>query len=71
MLIENTDVDNLIANGSLCIFKGLKLRNGYQDIFKIRIDGYYVNCVKAEHVRYIALELKCNTPRTIHLEPKC
>ena len=35
MLIENTDVDNLIANGSLCIFKGLKLRNGYQDLFKI------------------------------------
>ena len=71
MLIENTDVDNLIANGSLCIFKGLKLKNGYQDLFKISIDGYYVNCVKAEHVKYIVLELKCNTPRTIHLESKC
>ena len=34
-------------------------------------DGYYVNCVKAENVEYIALELKCNTLRTIHLEPKC
>ena len=34
-------------------------------------DEYYVNCVKAENVEYIALELKCNTLRTIHLEPKC
>jgi hypothetical protein len=75
MLTENIDVENCEANGSMCAFKGLKLKKDFADIFQINIDGYYVRCVEAKNVEYIELELKENLtegekPRIIKLYPK-
>jgi hypothetical protein len=75
MLTENIDVENCEANGSMCTFKGVKLKKDSADIFQINIDGYYVRCVEAKNVEYIELRLNENVmegekPRTIKLNPK-
>ena len=41
MITENLDVQNSMANRSMCIFKGSKLKNPQKTIKCINIDGYY------------------------------
>ena len=46
-----------MANGSMCKFVGLKLKSNV-NMGSINIDGYYVNCVEANEVKYMVLELQ-------------
>ena len=48
------------------LFERIKLKRGYQDVFKINIDGYYIYCVEAKDVEY--LELKLESGKLIKLE---
>ena len=57
MITENLDVQNSMANGSTCIFKGLKLKDHQKTMECINIDSYYVNCVEADDVKYMEVEL--------------
>ena len=57
MISENIDVANSMANGSMCKFVGLKLKSNV-NMGSINIDGYYVNCVEANEVEYMVLELQ-------------
>ena len=57
MITKNIDVEHQIANGAICSFKCVKLKNGYQDCNTIKINGYYVRCVSASNVEHIELQL--------------
>ena len=57
MITENLDVQNSMANGSMCIFRGIKLKNPHKTMECINIDGYYVNCVEADDIEYMEVEL--------------
>ena len=57
MISANTDVVNSMANGSMCKFIGLELKDNVS-IRSINIDDYYVNCVEADDVEYMVLELQ-------------
>ena len=58
MITENIDVENSQANGTVGKFRKIKLKNNINDIFKIKVDGFYVNCVDVTNVEYMILELK-------------
>ena len=58
MITENLDVQNLMANGSMCIFKGSKMKDPQKTMECINIDGYYVNCVEAHDIAYMEVELQ-------------
>lgn len=47
MITDNIDVPNGLSNGTMCKFLGVTFKDGvgYDDLEKIRIDGYYVWCV--------------------------
>ena len=70
MITENIDVENCIANGSMCSFKGIELKKGLgpHHLGYINIDGFYVRCVDAENVQHIVLELQEN--RKLGIPPK-
>ena len=57
MISENIDVVNSMANGSMCKFVGLELKDNVT-MGSINIDDYYVNCVEADDVEYMVLELQ-------------
>ena len=42
MITKNIDVEHQIANGAICSFKCLKLKNRHQDCNTIKIDGYFM-----------------------------
>jgi len=52
MLVENTDVPNNQANGTLCFLHKVHFREGFreEDVDAISIDGYRVRCVDASDV---------------------
>ena len=58
MITENLDVANSMANGLMCTFKGVQLKNPNKTLDCINIDGYYVNCVEADDVEYMEVELQ-------------
>ena len=59
MITENLDIQNLMANGSMCISKGLKLTDPQKTMECINIiDGYYVNCVETDDIEYTEVELQ-------------
>ena len=52
------DVGNCIANGAMCKFVGVNLKEGAEvHVETILIDGYFVNCVEACHVQSISVEM--------------
>ena len=63
MITENLDVQNSMANGSMCTFKGIKLKNPQKTMECINIDGYYVNCVEANAIEYMEVELQEHTKK--------
>jgi hypothetical protein len=72
---ENINVPNCIANGAMCLFKGIVLENedSIHCIEKIMIDGYYVNCINASDVKFLVVEMQDGNeseenPKIIHLE---
>ena len=50
-----------MVNGTVGKFQRIKLANARLNVFKTNIDGYYINCVKAENVEYIELQLENKT----------
>ena len=73
---QNIDVENCIANGAMCKFMGITLKDDtVQCIERIKLDGYYVNSIEACHVRSIAVEMidgnhDPDNPKIIHLPTK-
>ena len=47
-----------IANRSMCIFKGLKLKDPHKTMECINIVGYYVNCIEVDDIQYMEVELQ-------------
>ena len=47
-----------MANGPMCIFQGLMLKNPQKTMEYINIDGYYVNCVEADDIDFMEVELQ-------------
>ena len=58
MINNNIDVKNCIANGAMCKFKGIVLKDMERrdSIHKIKVDGCYVNCVEACDVQSLVVE---------------
>ena len=55
---QNINVERCIANGAMCKFIGINLKEGAERYVEtIIIDGYYVNCVQACHVHSISVEM--------------
>jgi hypothetical protein len=67
MLTDNLDVENGLANGSMCNVREVILSDGitYQNLEKIQIDGYYVWCAVVSQVREIKLQLQEGDMRVI------
>ena len=55
VITENISVEKSMANGTVCRFKGLKMKDNRWRVTRIKIDGYYVNCVEAKDVEYIEM----------------
>ena len=74
---DNIDVPSCIANGAMCTFKGLNIKDGIipsNCIDVVQIDGYYVNSIEAKYVENITVEmLDGNTnpaqPKIVKLQP--
>ena len=65
MINQNIDVDTSMANGTMCTFKSLKLKKGYEDCEVINIDGFYVRCIEANKVEYIEVVLQEGETRKV------
>ena len=50
-------VEESKANGSMCTFKCVKLKNGYQDCEILDMDGYFVSCVSCDKIDYMVVTL--------------
>ena len=72
MLInDKIDVDHCIANGTLCKFTGIVLKNGIQLNSckeKIMIENYEVNCIDCAFIKHIVVTLEDDT--LCYIEPK-
>ena len=70
---QNIDVEKCIANGAMCKFIGVNLKEGTEKYIEtILIDGYCVNCVEACHVHSISVEMMDGNhdpkkPKLVHL----
>ena len=62
--------EELKANGSMCTFKCVKLKNGYQDCEILNIDGYFVRCVSCDKIDYMVVTfLEGDSNRDVKLTP--
>ena len=73
---ENINVENCVANGTMCKFLGVTLKEGLEDqVETILIDGFHVNCVEACHVHSVSVEMidgnhNSKNPKVIKLSSK-
>ena len=73
---DNIDVANCIANGAMCTFEGIILKNGLvftQCREKIIIDGFYVNSIESKFVESLVVKMLDgnideDNPRFVHLK---
>ena len=59
-ITQNLDVGNCIANGAMCKFKGIVLKEGLQPetaFTPILYDGYHVNTVDVSSVEFLVVEM--------------
>ena len=72
MLInDNIDVDHCIANGTLCKFTGIVLKNGIQLNSckeQIMIENHEVNCIDSAFIKHIVVTLEDDN--LCYIEPK-
>lgn len=59
---HNIDVTKCMANGAMCKFKGIIVKDEYREspsacMEKILIDGYVVNCIDANKVKSLVVEM--------------
>ena len=59
MINKNLDVENCVANGTMCKFAAIVLKPdvNYADLERICIDGYYVWCANETQIESIKLQL--------------
>jgi hypothetical protein len=59
MINDNIDVENCIANGTMCEFEGVVFKEGvtFEDLRKVVIDGYYVWCAHVSQIKCLKLRL--------------
>ena len=67
VITENISVEKSMANGTVGKFKGLKMKDNRWRVKKIKIDGYYVNCVEEKDVEYIEM-ISDHSGKTIQIE---
>jgi len=67
VITENISVEKSMANGTVGRFKGLKMKENRWRVTRIKIDGYYVNCVEAKDVEYIEM-ISDHSGKTIQIE---
>lgn len=62
MITDNIDVEKYIANGSICRFMGLILKEGtsLKDLQTIIIDGYYIISAYVDQAKSIEVSLEEN-----------
>ena len=60
MITDNIDVDHSIANGLMCKFVGVELKQDMRP-FTIYINGYYVNCVEGKNISVAFLHTAWNS----------
>jgi hypothetical protein len=79
---NNIDVPNCLANGAMCKFVGIELKDewisdsGYSRpdcMEKILIDGYYVNCIDADKIEHLIVQMidgndNPNNPKIVRLK---
>jgi hypothetical protein len=77
MITDNIAVEKSIANGSMCRFKGITLKDGVSiaDLKTIIIDGYHVRSASVDQIKSIEVHLDENVkegerPRIISLTPE-
>ena len=68
MISKDVDVIKSLFNGNAGKFQRIKLANDHCNVFKINIDGHYINCVKAKNIDYIELQLEDKTYMKIKKE---
>ena len=52
-ITKNITVEKSMAHGTVGKFNGLKLKDNRWRVKRIKIDGYYVNCMETKDVKYI------------------
>ena len=65
MINQNLDVENFMANGAMCSFKSLKLKNGYEDFDTINCDGHFVRCITADKVQSMEVVLEDSSDKKV------
>ena len=65
MINQNLDVENFMANGAMCSFKSLKLKNGYEDFDTINCDGCFVRCITADKVQSMEVVLEDSSDKKV------
>ena len=72
MLTDNVDVENGLANGSMCDFRKVVLKDGItvNDLEIIRIDGYYVWSADVTQVDHLELQLQEGDRRIVSLKSR-
>jgi len=70
MITKNICVEESKANRSMCTFKCVKLKNGYQDCELLNMDGYFVRCVSCDKIDYMVVTLlEGDSNRDVKLTP--
>jgi hypothetical protein len=71
MLTDNVDVENGMANGSMCNVREVVLKNGvtFQNLERIQIDGYYVWCADVSQVKELRVKLQGTKGNVVSLKP--
>ena len=58
MLMDNLDVPNGIANGSICTLKRVVLKpNTTSEMTHLKLNGKNVKCIESKHVDHLLLEM--------------
>jgi hypothetical protein len=76
MMTQNRDVKNCIANGAMCTFHSVALKDGvtYANLQKIRIDNYYVWAVSVSQLKSLNVKMidgvDTGEERIVSLEPE-
>ena len=72
MINSNIDVENSIANGTICTFKGvvLKPESTTDCVEQILIDTHIVDCIESTHIQSIIVQLNDGDGRTYYIQPK-
>ena len=71
MLNNNMDVDNAQANGTMCTFQSVVLKDGLSisDLETIIIDGYHVLCADVSQIKHLKVEISDANNQVAYIDP--